>query len=119
MTRKNDSDERQQPLVKPQGGGAAAKPDVKPGHLRRLFDQVRWRALAIAHIAWWLAIGAPMKDMPAGSRRETVAWAWRSWRSSIMFPHERHRYRPISELIEELRSKDTGERLDSEHRGPA
>lgn len=73
--------------------------------MRYLWDSFRWRFIAAFYIAWWFAIGAPMKDMPFPTRWANVRFAWRGWRFSIMFRHERHKYRPIQEVIAELESK--------------
>lgn len=78
--------------------------------MRRLWDSIRWRPVALFHIAWWWLKGAPKQvmgfdDADPLSRWEITKSAWRIWRSHIMYPHERDKYIPIEELIKSLKDE--------------
>lgn len=67
--------------------------------MKYYWDLFRWRFIALAGIlAWWFS-GAPMKDQPKPTRWQNTKFAWRCWRDIIMYPHERERYKSLSELV--------------------
>lgn len=80
------------------------------------WDCFRWRFFAAACIGWWLLHGAPVETFrfSDGAEIRLGRWymtkaAWKLWRQKIMLPHERHLYKPLSQVIDELRSeKDEG-----------
>ena len=74
------------------------------GYLAFWWDSFRWRFVAAWHIANWCMRGAPTKYIGLGkvSRWAVATMAWDWHRAQIMYPHERHKYRPIDDVIAEL-----------------
>lgn len=74
--------------------------------MRYLWDCFRWRFVAAFYIAWWFVQGAPMTDWEPYDRRwEVTKTAWRMWRASIMYPHEKDQYVTVQQWIANVREE--------------
>ena len=70
--------------------------------MRYAWDLFRWRFVAAYYIAGWVVKGATMKDQPADTRLQMIEFAWRVWRSLIMFRHEKDKYITTEEWSDKL-----------------
>lgn len=74
----------------------------------RFLDSIAWRLAGVIRITWWFALGAPMAPdyTRAGfTRWDVVKSSWRMLHVMHLWRFERHRFKSVEEVIEELKEK--------------